>query len=139
VRRTSEGKSKREIIRCLKRYVAREIYTALTQTSEQKLARAGDASPRRPTHHGRASSGPSPPHNNRCLHSKHPDHAQARGPGQQSLVAGPGRGELDLVEPATKLIERHCDVHVSVRVDPYRHLGRLELCHPCHCPSPLCW
>ncbi len=35
VRRTSEGKSKREIIRCLKRYVAREIYTALTQTSEQ--------------------------------------------------------------------------------------------------------
>jgi len=40
VRRTSEGKSKREIIRCLKRYVAREIYTALTQTSGQKLARA---------------------------------------------------------------------------------------------------
>lgn len=29
-RRTKEGKSKREIIRCLKRYVAREIYTALT-------------------------------------------------------------------------------------------------------------
>ena len=37
-RRTSEGKSKREIIRCLKRYVAREIYTALTQNGEQKLA-----------------------------------------------------------------------------------------------------
>src|SRR3954463_113797 len=29
-RRTAEGKSKREIIRCLKRYVAREIYHALT-------------------------------------------------------------------------------------------------------------
>jgi transposase len=28
-RRTSEGKSKKEIIRCLKRYVAREVYTAL--------------------------------------------------------------------------------------------------------------
>ncbi len=28
-RRTAEGKSKREIIRCLKRYVAREIYHAL--------------------------------------------------------------------------------------------------------------
>ena len=28
-RRTHEGKSKREIIRCLKRYLAREIYTAL--------------------------------------------------------------------------------------------------------------
>src|SRR3954464_1653958 len=29
-RRTAEGKSKREIIRCLKRYIAREIYHALT-------------------------------------------------------------------------------------------------------------
>lgn len=29
VRRTAEGKSKREIIRCLKRYITREIYTAL--------------------------------------------------------------------------------------------------------------
>lgn len=29
VRRTSEGLSKREIIRCLKRYVAREIYEIL--------------------------------------------------------------------------------------------------------------
>ena len=38
-RRTSEGKSKPEIIRCLKRYVAREVYTALKQTSETNLAR----------------------------------------------------------------------------------------------------
>jgi transposase len=30
-RRTAEGKSKREIIRCLKRYLAREIYQHLTQ------------------------------------------------------------------------------------------------------------
>ena len=28
-RRTTEGKSKREIIRCLKRYVAREVYRVL--------------------------------------------------------------------------------------------------------------
>ena len=28
-RRTKEGKSKREIIRCLKRYVAREVYRVL--------------------------------------------------------------------------------------------------------------
>jgi transposase len=28
-RRTTEGKSKREIIRCLKRYVAREVYRML--------------------------------------------------------------------------------------------------------------
>jgi transposase len=31
-RRTAEGKSKREIIRCLKRFVAREIYRTLTAT-----------------------------------------------------------------------------------------------------------
>ncbi len=29
-RRTQEGKTKREIIRCLKRYIAREAYHALT-------------------------------------------------------------------------------------------------------------
>ena len=29
-RRTTEGKSKREILRCLKRYVAREVYRILT-------------------------------------------------------------------------------------------------------------
>jgi transposase len=29
VRRTQEGKSKREIIRCLKRYIAREVYRVL--------------------------------------------------------------------------------------------------------------
>jgi transposase len=40
VRRTSEGKSKREIIHCLKRYVAREVYTLLRQAGEQKLAGA---------------------------------------------------------------------------------------------------
>jgi transposase len=40
VRRTSEGKSKREIIRCLKGYAAREVYTPLRQAGEQKLARA---------------------------------------------------------------------------------------------------
>jgi hypothetical protein len=39
-RRISECKSKREIIRCLKRYVAREVYTALRQSGEAKLARA---------------------------------------------------------------------------------------------------
>ena len=39
-RRTSEGKSKRETIRCLKRYLAREVYAALTQNNEGKLARA---------------------------------------------------------------------------------------------------
>jgi transposase len=32
-RRTGEGKSKKEIIRCLKRYIAREIYKILAPPS----------------------------------------------------------------------------------------------------------
>ncbi|QBI20535.1 IS110 family transposase [Egibacter rhizosphaerae] len=38
-RRTAEGKSKREIIRCLKRYLARELYHLLppTQTTDERL------------------------------------------------------------------------------------------------------
>jgi transposase len=32
-RRTAEGKSKREIIRCLKRYIAREVYRVLVSTA----------------------------------------------------------------------------------------------------------
>jgi transposase len=39
-RRTTEGKSKREIIRCLKRYVAREVYDILKDASQQRLAEA---------------------------------------------------------------------------------------------------
>ncbi len=35
-RRTSEGKSKKEIIRCLKRYVAREVFAALKDATEKK-------------------------------------------------------------------------------------------------------
>ena len=44
-RRTAEGKTKREIIRCLKRYLAREIYRTLVRpaggapTEEEELAR----------------------------------------------------------------------------------------------------
>ena len=32
-RRTAEGLSKREIIRCLKRYIAREVYTNLPRSA----------------------------------------------------------------------------------------------------------
>ncbi len=35
-RRTKQGKTKKEIIRCLKRYVAREVYTVLTRINETK-------------------------------------------------------------------------------------------------------
>jgi transposase len=31
-KRTAEGKTKREIIRCLKRYIARELYRILTSS-----------------------------------------------------------------------------------------------------------
>jgi hypothetical protein len=36
-RRTAEGKSKREIIRCLKRYVARELYRVLISGASSPL------------------------------------------------------------------------------------------------------
>jgi transposase len=36
-RRTAEGKSKREIVRCLKRYVAREVYLALVDNRPQPV------------------------------------------------------------------------------------------------------
>jgi len=38
-RRTTEGLSKPEIIRCLKRYVARELFTALTSRTADDQAR----------------------------------------------------------------------------------------------------
>lgn len=37
-RRTAEGMAKRDIIRCLKRYVAREVFRALVPTRVQALA-----------------------------------------------------------------------------------------------------
>ena len=45
-RRTTEGKSKPEIIRCLKRYVAREIYTVLCLMATDRAGLA-DAAPLR--------------------------------------------------------------------------------------------
>jgi transposase len=36
-RRTTEGLSKRDIVRCLKRYVAREVYTALVSAVPERL------------------------------------------------------------------------------------------------------
>jgi transposase len=37
-RRLKKGKSKKEIIRCLKRYVAREVFAVLNQTGRSSLA-----------------------------------------------------------------------------------------------------
>ncbi|MCA1681256.1 MAG: hypothetical protein LC777_21095, partial [Actinobacteria bacterium] len=45
-RRTKEGKTKREIIRCLKRYIAREAYHAL----QADLADLGELRSPRPRH-----------------------------------------------------------------------------------------
>ena len=39
-RRTAEGRTKREIIRCLKRYVAREVFSALQDPGQEALPRA---------------------------------------------------------------------------------------------------
>lgn len=39
-RRTKEGKSKAEIIRCLKRYVAREVFAVLSDIGQKDLAAA---------------------------------------------------------------------------------------------------
>jgi transposase len=39
-RRTAEGKSKAEIIRCLKRYVAREVFAVLTDSGQKKIGEA---------------------------------------------------------------------------------------------------
>ena len=37
-RRTAEGKTKKEIIRCLKRYVAREVYRAIMGDMADQVA-----------------------------------------------------------------------------------------------------
>jgi transposase len=42
-RRTAEGKTKKEIIRCLKRYIAREIYKALCRPQQPSRAPAPQA------------------------------------------------------------------------------------------------
>jgi hypothetical protein len=39
-RRTAEGKTTKEILRCLKRYVAREVFAVLRQMGEQDQATA---------------------------------------------------------------------------------------------------
>jgi len=39
-RRTAEGKTTKEVIRCLKRYVAREVFAALRQMSNVNRADA---------------------------------------------------------------------------------------------------
>ncbi len=43
-RRTAEGKSKREIMRCLKRYIAREVYRVLLSSDTLKPPPIGTAS-----------------------------------------------------------------------------------------------
>jgi transposase len=47
-RRTAEGKTKKEIMRCLKRYVAREVYKALVANHETRARRPDSGVARRP-------------------------------------------------------------------------------------------
>jgi transposase len=51
-RRTAEGKSKREIIRCLKRYIARETYRVLISCG----ARSSPTGPKDESHIAAGSS-----------------------------------------------------------------------------------
>src|SRR5215472_819043 len=61
-RRTAEGKTKKEIIRCLKRYIAREIYKALCRPQRPGNARRAVAgSPPRAVGRARAWSTGLPP------------------------------------------------------------------------------
>ncbi|MCI0837840.1 MAG: IS110 family transposase, partial [Chloroflexi bacterium] len=39
-RRTAEGMTKMQVIRCLKRYLAREVYAILRSTTQQNLIQA---------------------------------------------------------------------------------------------------
>jgi transposase len=39
-RRTAEGKSKKEIMRCLKRYIAREVYRVLVRAASPSPIRS---------------------------------------------------------------------------------------------------
>lgn len=49
-RRTAEGKTKAEIIRCLKRFLAREIWALMPSTSHSSLrSRISSVTPRTPT------------------------------------------------------------------------------------------
>ena len=50
-RRTAEGKTKTEIMRCLKRYIAREVYPHLTKLATAQ-ARHHAPRPRSPLHPG---------------------------------------------------------------------------------------
>ena len=61
-KRTAEGKTKAEIIRCLKRYVAREVYRALVAPSAPAaLAALGDGEPEAQGHEDAAGEPPQGP------------------------------------------------------------------------------
>jgi len=55
-RRTTEGMSKPEIIRCLKRYIAREIYTALLNPRPSSVPAITSTAPEAPTWNARSAA-----------------------------------------------------------------------------------
>ena len=55
-RRTTEGMSKKEIIRCLKRYIAREVYTALLNPDPSSVLASPCAVPEESTCSARSAS-----------------------------------------------------------------------------------
>ena len=55
-RRTAEGKTKTEIIRCLKRYIAREVYTALLNPHPSSVPAITSTAPEAPTWNARTAA-----------------------------------------------------------------------------------
>jgi transposase len=84
-RRTAEGKSKREIIRCLKRYIAREVYQTLTRlTKDERLSLLGDGESETQSNQNASRQ---PPHGSREAWSSREQFPQsARKPGDETVA-----------------------------------------------------
>jgi transposase len=93
-RRTAEGKSKAEIIRCLKRYVAREVYPHLRPAAlTRNRHHPSRARHQHPHHHSQAPA--------RRKHHK-PGAGPAAAPGS-SPTTGPGHQTARMSEPNVKI------------------------------------
>ena len=134
-RRTAEGKSKREIIRCLKRYIAREVYRLLVSCGAFCVGGVGLLE---------LTARASPPALG-ALHLKHLDPpspqvagesgpvaactfypgtlegAKTLSPTEEPLVTLHGRWHAGLAEAPAQMVQGHSHVEVQVRVHAQDH------------------
>lgn len=109
-RRTAEGKSKREIIRCIKRYLAREVFTALTAAHrpapwpQRPIRQAASTADRYRVDHDRVEVG----NFNDATHADSADRAHTAGGAGRKPMAGGARQSRELGRAGT----RHCSVSV---------------------------